>query len=162
MARKFKNYQDYLKSDKWSEVKEDYANINNHKYCALCESDEDLQHHHFNYPKDWNDDSHENIIKICNDCHDLAHESEHRNMTLIDFISEMSPAISERQHENGIVCGQDDVLIRALQVVDVIEERNLTNKNDRPSYRFKTNMSVSQSCNFLPLSLWEKTINGTK
>lgn len=158
--RKYKNYADYLKSDKWKSVKTDYNNINSHHECALCGSDEKLQHHHFNYPSDWNDDSHNNIIRLCEECHETAHEIEHKDMTLIDFIAEMSPTVSQISHERGIVCGQDDVLIRALQVIEVIEERNLTNKNERPTYRFKTNMSISQPCNFLPLSLWEKITNG--
>lgn len=160
MKKKYKDYADYLKSDKWKQVKEDYADNNDHLYCALCGGDEKLQHHHFSYPKDWNDDSHLNIIKICGGCHDIAHQEDHKNETLIDFISEMSPLLSSNSHENGIVIGQDDVLARALQVADVVCVRNLTNKKDRTTYRFKANDTVSQNCNFIPLSTWGNVTNG--
>jgi len=162
MKKKYKDYADYLKSDKWKQVKEDYAENNKHKYCALCGADEELQHHHFKYPSDWNDDSHLNIIKICGECHEIAHVEEHKNETLVDFIADMSPLISSNNHENGIICGQDDVLSKILSVdlVDVVKIKSLTDKNKRPAYRIKIGGELTETCNFYPLSIWGSVING--
>tara|TARA_R110002020_G_scaffold327132_1_gene543028 strand:+ start:310 stop:798 length:489 start_codon:yes stop_codon:yes gene_type:complete len=162
MKKKYKDYADYLKSDKWKQVKSDYAENNNHLYCALCGSDSELQHHHFNYPKDWNDDSHLNIIKICGECHDIAHQEEHENETLIDFISDMSPLLSGNNHDNGIVIGQDDVLskILAMGMVDVVRFNVLTDKNSRAEYRIKIDKGLTDPCNFIPLSIWGDITNG--
>ena len=51
----YKDYQDYLNSPAWKKIKEDYKKNNDHLYCAFCENDTGLQHHHWRYPKDWND-----------------------------------------------------------------------------------------------------------
>jgi hypothetical protein len=81
------SYEDYLKSDKWKQVKADfYANYQGpHNRCEITgnsyEPDNDdnptiLHLHHFRYPKDWNDDSWENIILISQDLHADIHFNE--------------------------------------------------------------------------------------
>jgi 5-methylcytosine-specific restriction endonuclease McrA len=92
--KEYKNYADYLKSDKWKQVKEDYAKNEKVDNCICCnitfDSDIKPQHHHFRYPKDWNDDSWENLIVLCEGCHNLAHSAiEHNSnpITLRTYIS---------------------------------------------------------------------------
>lgn len=82
MARKrFKDYQEYLKSDEWSSVKEYwYSNNNDHATCRVTmtdASDEPMVLHHWRYPKDWNDDSHENLILISCKVHEWIHDNYH-------------------------------------------------------------------------------------
>lgn len=76
---RFDSYDDYLKSDKWKYVKKEF----NDKHLISGDKDicevtgrysEELHHHHFRYPKDWNDDSPENIVKIDKDIHDIIHD----------------------------------------------------------------------------------------
>ena len=164
MQKKYKDYADYLKSDKWKQVKKDYTENNKHKYCALCGFDGELQHHHFRYPSDWNCDHHLNIIKICSECHKIAHTKERKNETVLDFIAYMSPLISESNQENGIVCGQDEVLSKILSadLVDVVKIQSLTDKNKRSAHHIKIGKELTTKCNFYPLGIWGSIIDGTK
>lgn len=73
--KKWKSYADYLKSTEWKVIKADYKEMFLSSECIVCSADEEkLHHHHWNYPKDWNDDSSENLIHVCKDCHKHIHE----------------------------------------------------------------------------------------
>lgn len=100
MKKKYKDYADYLKSDKWKQVKADYAELRYHDRCLLCGADEDLQHHHFNYPIDWNDDSFENIVKICGDCHEFCHDQDEKLFnSIVQFIAYISELLIMHKEE---------------------------------------------------------------
>lgn len=160
---KYKDYADYLKSDKWKQVKADYAAMNEHKNCVLCDGDKSLQHHHWTYPNDWYNDSFNNLIKVCKKCHDLIHSDDQvQYLSILDFMSDMISIIRSNEHENGIVIGQDDVLRPALQVLDVVETKNITNKEAQSVYRFQSGDKLSQPIRLMPLSHWDYVINGKK
>lgn len=105
--KKFKDYQEYLNSEKWESVKQEYAEKNNHEYCLVCGSEENLHHHHWRYPKDWNDDTSENIVKICENCHIVAHESENHlnHCSILDFIADLSSYIVSINFDKGNFLG---------------------------------------------------------
>ena len=76
----YKDYADYLKSDKWASVKQDYRDHEQTEVCLCCGDDfKDegliINYHHFKYPKDWNNDSWENLIVVCEGCHTNIHDS---------------------------------------------------------------------------------------
>lgn len=96
----YKNYAEYLKSDKWATIKADYADMNPHEDCLLCGSDEELHHHHFDYPLDWNDDSFKNLVKICKDCHTFCHyQSIETFDSIFQFIAYISQRLIQRKEE---------------------------------------------------------------
>lgn len=78
---RYKNYNDYLKSNLWIQIKDYfYKHYEGHRnVCEVTgkvfEKDElkNLHLHHFRYPKDWDNDSHKNLILICKDVHDFIH-----------------------------------------------------------------------------------------
>jgi hypothetical protein len=83
---KYATYQDYLKSDKWEKVKQEYRGQPLYdESCFLCYAKDHLNLHHWRYPKDWNKDSFTNIILVCHACHysihntKLSHDSHHYN-----------------------------------------------------------------------------------
>lgn len=83
MARKksWSSYAEYLKSDEFSEIKKEWMDKMNWHYgeCIISgASTEDGDNgggcfHHWRYPSDWNDDSWENIVYICQDLHNDIH-----------------------------------------------------------------------------------------
>lgn len=74
---KYKNYEEYLISDKWTQVKKNYKNsVKYERVCSLCFETEMLQLHHWRYEKDWNNDTHKNLIQLCDLCHKSAHSSK--------------------------------------------------------------------------------------
>ena len=75
----YRNYQHYLISEKWRQVRNDYISFNYRvsSHCLFCCSETKLNFHHWTYPKDWNKDSHENIILVCEECHMKLHDSKH-------------------------------------------------------------------------------------
>jgi len=160
--KRYKDYADYLKSPKWEQVKSDYILNNYHEDCALCGSLESLQHHHWKYPKDWNDDCHTNLIRVCGLCHSSLHDGDKKEyVSLIDFMSDVIYSIRCSEQEMGIVIGQDDVLKHVLQVVDVIQVKSLTSDR-REEYRFESNKGTSTKCNLMPLGRWGAVTSGKK
>lgn len=69
----YSNYQDYLKSDKWEEVRADHLNKTKCQDCSFCLSSEDIQYHHWRYESNWNNDSYKNILPVCGSCHKNIH-----------------------------------------------------------------------------------------
>jgi len=79
MKKNFKSYKDYLKSDKWDQVKCDYEQNEQVEECLCCgvhlDETSKKNFHHFKYPKDWNNDTWENLIVVCQNCHSEIHEA---------------------------------------------------------------------------------------
>lgn len=77
--KKWKDYQAYLKSDEWKKLRQKIIDRVSEEsgcggICEVCESDENLQVHHWKYPKDWNDDKTEYHVLLCGECHKEAHD----------------------------------------------------------------------------------------
>jgi hypothetical protein len=79
--KQFANYQEYLKSDKWAKVKADFynwyhENICDEKQCEVSMIGDADQYdlHHWQYPKDWNDDSFENLVLVSHKTHEIIHK----------------------------------------------------------------------------------------
>ncbi len=74
---KWNDYQEYLQSNNWRNLKEIfYKSFNNEVYCEICDTDFEgkrKETHHFQYSKNWNDDSIDNLVCVCRDCHRLIH-----------------------------------------------------------------------------------------
>jgi len=80
--KKYKNYQDYINSNEWRALKKKfYAQYEG--FNDVCEvSGKQIKKgtrnaymclHHWQYPKDWNDDSIKNLILVCSDVHEWIH-----------------------------------------------------------------------------------------
>ncbi len=78
----FKDYSEYLLSDKWQKITDDYKEFSDKgtEGCFLCYSKERIQLHHWRYPKDWNNDSYKNVIPLCQECHETAHSIQYNKM----------------------------------------------------------------------------------
>ena len=96
MSKKaFENYQEYLKSDKWKQLKKEFTNdYLSSGWTNVCEvtgeilDAHEMHHHHFRYPKDWNDDSPENIVLISKQLHEMIHGklTKEDNEDILDVI----------------------------------------------------------------------------
>jgi hypothetical protein len=98
---RFNSYEDYLKSDKWKAVKEDYQRKEQTNHCLVCravfENDIKPNYHHFRYPKDWNNDSFENLIIVCESCHKFLHDEIEHNSNEISIREYLSIANKRRE-----------------------------------------------------------------
>tara|TARA_R110002020_G_scaffold167532_2_gene355876 strand:+ start:625 stop:1248 length:624 start_codon:yes stop_codon:yes gene_type:complete len=72
---KWDSYDDYLESDEWKETKADYHLFSEiaSDVCFLCYEKRNLQLHHWRYPKNWINDSYNNLMQVCGDCHETIH-----------------------------------------------------------------------------------------
>ncbi len=82
--KRWDSYADYLKSPEWKQIKKDFVK-NNPDWGNVCEISgmecdggerPNLHFHHWHYPKDWNDDSWENLILVCKEVHDFIHSGK--------------------------------------------------------------------------------------
>ena len=77
--KRFKDYKEYLESPQWKALrKKTYDRVKEESGCAnqtceVCDIEDNLQVHHWKYPKDWNDDKTEYHTLVCKDCHETAH-----------------------------------------------------------------------------------------
>ena len=73
----FSNYQSYLESELWQSIKDEFDTKTSMfvNACLFCGKISDqLDHHHWRYPKYWSDDHYGNLIKVCNNCHKSIHD----------------------------------------------------------------------------------------
>lgn len=77
--KQFKDYQDYLNSPEWKalkdEFKKNYTGLKNVCEISLTPAKKDIEFHHWRYPKNWNDDSIDNIIMVRAFVHREIHDS---------------------------------------------------------------------------------------
>jgi hypothetical protein len=100
----YKDYADYLSSPKWKQVKEDYKKNEQTESCLCCGCDIEgcnrvANFHHFKYPKDWNNDSWENLLIVCSNCHNGLHAMNDHNsepISIRDYILSLSYCSSDR------------------------------------------------------------------
>lgn len=74
MQKNFKSYKEYLESEQWEQIKEDYNEFSPYiDSCFFCHNTEGLIHHHWRYPKKYRNDSWKNLILTCRECHTCLH-----------------------------------------------------------------------------------------
>lgn len=111
----YKYYAEYLKSDKWKQVKKDYrayAEAQNLGVgaCFFCKSDQNIQHHHWRYEKDWNDDSCFNLLQACRSCHVKLNNSLNHISTTYktkeEYLSDATSVLIAASHLEGFAEGE--------------------------------------------------------
>ena len=102
----YKNYEEYLKSPKWQQVKNDYADNEQIEHCLGCDCKfgnyETPEYHHFKYSKDFNDDSWENLLIVCRECHQKLHdhfEHDSKDISLRSYILKMTFALNQQEDQ---------------------------------------------------------------
>lgn len=66
-----KQYQDYLKSNEWAQLKIDLFNYRG-RSCEICGVNYSLQVHHLTYENIFNEEP-EDLIILCKKCHQKQH-----------------------------------------------------------------------------------------
>jgi hypothetical protein len=108
MARKkeYKDYADYLKSPKWRQVKKDYASHEQTDECILCfimfDDNNKPHYHHYKYSTDWNNDTWENLIIVCDKCHKILHEYINHDDKDISIREYLKSAHYHLQHQRDL------------------------------------------------------------
>lgn len=76
--KQYEDYDDYLKSKEWANIKNDFYDCSDISYgvCFLCYNSDNLQLHHWRYPKNWANDSYKNLMEVCDVCHEVIHGIE--------------------------------------------------------------------------------------
>lgn len=83
----FQNYNQYLKSQHWQNIRNRYyksklpKRINNICVCRVCEQDKPLSLHHRTY-KNMGNERLNDLILLCSECHHLAHSIHDDNKKL--------------------------------------------------------------------------------
>lgn len=68
------DYQKYIESDEWKEVRNDRIFLDGYK-CRMCGSAMNLVVHHITYERVPNEDM-DDLITLCRDCHNRLHERD--------------------------------------------------------------------------------------
>lgn len=105
-------YEDYIASAGWKRLRLD-AIARDGGRCRTCNTDQDLEVHHRRYPREWQDDSLDNLTTLCRDCHEtitsLLRAKRYRNEypVVVDSVrltpvrvEVMTNAVSEIQLQN--------------------------------------------------------------
>lgn len=75
-SKTYKDYNEYLNSPKWEQVKQDFYNEYD-GYTNVCEisgiTSDNMNLHHWRYESDWNNDSSDNVILVCKQVHEWIH-----------------------------------------------------------------------------------------
>ena len=75
--KQFKDYQDYLNSNEWKALKEEfyaqYDGLKNLCEVSLFKVIGTPHLHHWKYPKNWSDDSVDNLIMVDSEIHKFLH-----------------------------------------------------------------------------------------
>ncbi len=114
---KYKDYNDYLLSDKWQQVKKDFREkVYCDDSCFLCYySGDKFQCHHWRYEKDWNNDRPENLILLCEECHKTVHSIEFDKMMHNSYFYGPDELVRYLSH-----------LIKATKVMDLARMERLS------------------------------------
>ena len=103
-------YKDYLKTDLWDKNKKS-ALLRDDFKCVRCGSAKNLEFHHISYPADFINDTEDNIITLCVNCHRKIHEN--------DFHTEAirKAGISEEEYNSISVYEYAKLLAASIDVV---------------------------------------------
>ena len=95
------SYAEYLKSTEWESIRKD-VKLRDRDACRSCRKEEDLQCHHWRYPKNWDDDSSENVVLLCKACHEELHpEKQASNGS--EYIAQIGRARARTANNCGII-----------------------------------------------------------
>ncbi|MGL5749650.1 MAG: HNH endonuclease, partial [Paraclostridium sp.] len=77
-------YKEYLKSDKWSEIRKIILSRDNNK-CVKCSSSKNLQVHHSTYDNIFNEENNlDDLVTLCKTCHNVEHGFIVRKNIIVD------------------------------------------------------------------------------
>lgn len=102
------DYNEYLKSDHWQEVREKQLLQDEHR-CAFCGSTEKLEVHHINYKNLYNEKPGCDTITFCDTCHRKYHrireayieKSKSIKQKYIDAVQEAMKPLAETYYEEA-------------------------------------------------------------
>lgn len=75
LTYKFISYDDYLQSDEWKEKRARILKRDNFT-CVRCGTGKNLRVHHIRYPEVLGTESDDDLITVCDDCHQKIHEGD--------------------------------------------------------------------------------------
>ena len=76
--KRFKDYNDYLKSNEWKQIRKLYFK-GKRKSCLCCKSTKIIQLHHKSYKRLGTTSEIKDLISVCNSCHKKIHKLEKDN-----------------------------------------------------------------------------------
>lgn len=125
--KNWKNYQEYLKSPEWAIIKAEVKKRDS-STCQLCADEENIHCHHWRYPKDWNDDSLDNVLVVCEKCHTRAHIwldfDDNNYESKYEFIAEFLQTFVQEFSYDGLLLTFAEVVYESkLKVVKVVYPR---------------------------------------
>lgn len=68
-------YVDYIQSEDWKAIAEERKRIDGNK-CVLCGRSDNLQVHHRSYKNLGHEDVMNDLVTLCQDCHEFVHENK--------------------------------------------------------------------------------------
>jgi len=141
----YKDYADYLKSEKWKQVKNEYRQKEDAQECLCCgnefQDDINPNYHHFRYPKDWNDDTYENLITVCVSCHEHLHASIDHNsdpITLREYMPKLI-YVSSQIIENEVLDLEYDTIWHECKGEFSIKQLGVSTKKQMKAEFITTN-----------------------
>ncbi len=72
---KYRTYQDYLDSAEWKQRRIRIL-IRDEFQCRICGTGKQLRIHHIRYPEEWGMESDEDLITVCDSCHQRIHAQD--------------------------------------------------------------------------------------
>ena len=73
-------YHKYLSSDKWKTIRAQRIAIDNNE-CVLC-AKEAKHVHHRRYPKTWGEETVNDLVSLCNNCHKKHHHNSNSDLVV--------------------------------------------------------------------------------
>lgn len=121
MNSRRKEYLRYLRSTKWSEIR-DISLERTNGHCQFC-GDFATEVHHVQYPKQFGEENPNSTIPVCKRCHDAAHGvlGMAKELTKVEKFSELSPTGTRLNYllsDEGRVYASAKSWSRALNVPD--------------------------------------------
>lgn len=71
-SKRYLSYSDFLHSNEWRDIKNNLFSIRGKK-CEKCESTVRIQVHHKHYNKPWGEEKPEDLLIVCETCHEKIH-----------------------------------------------------------------------------------------
>ncbi|MEO5358468.1 MAG: HNH endonuclease [Nitrospirae bacterium YQR-1] len=71
-------YNEYLESPEWKQLSKEAKKKADYK-CERCSSAMNLEAHHTRYSNNWPNDNIENIVVLCDNCHEFIHKKDNKD-----------------------------------------------------------------------------------
>lgn len=148
------DYNKYLKSAYWNEIKEQVLERDKHR-CRLCDSSDNLQVHHRTYDNLHNEDL-EELITLCKKCHYIVHKT---NPQLQYSMYLDSKKWEEAYHEKEVV--RKFILLNYSDTLNTLKQRLKENTYIKTSEFEKVIKRINKYFNYeLFINLCLNYING--